>query len=120
MHAQQIAQRLVEDAANTQQVDPKVRTVCDRILLQIASAPSLQCFLNNFTVVPDGHNRVKIQLDFLKLPKEVIPDLERLISADWFKDHQLLKYTKDSHARTGLELTLDIKDLPGSAYDYAF
>ena len=64
--------------------------------------------------------KIKVQLDFMKLPKEVIPDLERLLSVDYFKNHRLLKYVKNGQARTGLEIEVSPKDLPGTAYDYAF
>lgn len=91
------------------------------MFLQIFSVPSLQAQLADTSVSkPDAEGNVKIQLDFMKLPQEVIPDLERLLSVDQFKNHRLLKYIKNGQARTGLELEVNPKDLPGSAYDYAY
>jgi len=103
------------------ELDPKLKALCDRMFLQIFSVPSLQTWLADASVVPSGDDgKIKIQLDFMKLPKEVIPDLERLLSVDYFKNHRLVKYVKNGQARTGLEIEVSPKDLPGSAYDYAF
>jgi len=102
--------------------DEKVSAVANRMALQINSVPSLQSFLANYAVV--GTNRsdgsVKIQMDFLKLPKEIIPELEKLLSVEFFKNHRLVKFVKDGQARTGLEIEVSPKDLPGTPYDYAF
>lgn len=103
------------------ELDPKLKALCDRMFLQIFSVPSLQTWLADASVLPSGDDgKIKIQLDFMKLPKEVIPDLERLLSVDYFKNHRLVKYVKNGQARTGLEIEVSPKDLPGSAYDYAF
>jgi len=103
-------------------VDSKVTTLANRMFLQIFSVPSLQAHLVNGVVIPTGaeDGTVKIQLDFLKLPKEVLPDLERLLSTDYFKNHRLVKFIKDGQARTGLEIEVTPKELPGDPYDYAF
>lgn len=100
----------------------KMSAVTNRIALQIFSVPSLQSFLADYAVVSTGRDdgSVKIQLDFLKLPKEIVPELEKLLSVDMFKDHKLVKYIKNGQARTGLEIEVTPKDLPGSPYDYAF
>jgi len=104
------------------EVDPKVTVLANRIFLQIFSVPSLQAYLADAAVLPTGKpdGTVKIQLDFLKLPKEVLPDLERLLSTDYFENHRLVKYIKDGQARTGLEIEVTPKELPGDPYDYAF
>lgn len=102
--------------------DEKVSAVANRMALQINSVPSLQSFLANYAVVASGKEdgSVKIQMDFLKLPKEIIPELEKLLSVDFFKHHRLVKFIKDGQARTGLEIEVSPKDLPGTPYDYAF
>lgn len=99
----------------------KIQTLANRIFLQIFSVPSLQACLADASVNPTGDpdGSVKIQLDFLKLPKEVLPDLERLLSVDFYKNHKLVKYVKNGQARTGLEIKVTPKELPGTAYDYA-
>lgn len=126
-----IADPLAEDIATTShapvgtkpvQIDPKVKVLSDRLALQVFSVPSLQAFLADYSVVPTGQpdGSVRIQLDFLKLPKEILPDLERLLSVAYFKNHRLVKYIKNGQARTGLEIEVTPKELPGTAYDYAF
>ncbi len=116
------AVQLLIEVAGTDKVDPKVQTLANRMLLQVFSVTPLQANLANFAVVPLGtpDGRTKIQLDFLKLPKEVIPELERLLSVNFFKDHRIVKYVKDGQARTGLEIEVTPKDMPGDRYDYAF
>lgn len=103
-------------------IDPKVSVLANRMFLQIFSVPSLRAYLADAAVVPLGKadGTVKIQLDFLKLPKEALPDLERLLSTSYFKDHRLVKYVKDGQARTGLEIEVTPKELPGDNYDYSY
>jgi len=100
----------------------KVAAVANRIALQVFSVPSLQSFLADYNVLSTGRSdgSVKIQMDFLKLPKEIVPELEKLLSVDDFKDHRLVKYIKNGQARTGLEIEVTPKDLPGTAYDYSY
>jgi hypothetical protein len=100
----------------------KLGAVANRIILQIFSVPSLQSFLADYAITSTGKGdgSIKVQLDFLKLPKEIIPELEKLLSVDMFKNHRLVKFIKNGQARTGLEIEVTPKELPGSAYDYAF
>lgn len=100
----------------------KLASVTNRLALQVFSVPSLQAFLSDFSVTSSDKEdgSIIVQFDFMKLPKEVIPELDKLLSVDQFKDHRLLKYIKNGEARTGLEITISPKDLPGSAYDYSF
>jgi hypothetical protein len=119
----QLAQFLIEDLPNkTAKVDKKIGVLATRMLLQIMSVSSLLAHLADFAIMstnsPDG--TVKIQLDFMRLPKEILPELEKLLSTDYFRDHRLLKYIKNGQARTGLEIEVRPKDLPGDHFDYAY
>lgn len=121
----QLAQCLIErlpQQLDKAGADEKMSAVANRIALQVFSVPSLQSFLADYAVVATGRDdgSVKIQLDFLKLPKEIIPELEKLLSVEQFKDHRLVKYIKNGQARTGLEIEVTPKDMPGSPYNYAF
>lgn len=122
MNEAQLAKMLIEDLPQkTAKVDKKIGVLATRMLLQILSVPSLMGHLADFAVVASGQEgKVKIQLDFLRLPKEILPELEKLLSVDYFKDHRLLKYVKNGQARTGLEIEVTPKDLPGQAYDYSY
>ena len=122
MNEAQAAKFLIEDLPRaTAKVDKKVGVLAIRMLLQIMSVPSLLSNLVDFAVMGNQEDRkVRLQLDFLKLPKEIIPELEKLLSVDYFKDHRLLRYVKNGQARTGLEIEVTPRDLPGDAYDYSF
>ena len=100
----------------------KVGAIANRLALQIFSVPSLQAQLKDFSVRKDesDSDAVEIQMDFFRLPKEVIPDLERLLSVHEFEDYNLLKYTVNGQAHTGVKLKIKPKKLPGDRYDYAF
>lgn len=121
MTRKQAVQFLIE-RVQTDKIDPKIGVLANRMFLQIFSVPSLQAAFSDASITPqnDSGGKVRIQLDFLKLPKEVMPDLERLISTDYFKDHRLVKYIKNGQARTGVEIEVTPKDLPGDPFDYAF
>ena len=119
----QAAKLLIEELPSQLQkagATEKVSAVANRMALQINSVPSLQSFLADYAVVAGEDGVIKIQMDFLKLPKEIIPELEKLLSVDQFKKHRLVKYIKNGQARTGLEIEVSPEDLPGTAYDYAF
>lgn len=110
------------DAGRDNALNKKVNVFLNRLLLRIYSVPSLMTYLADVMPVKDAEageeGAVNIQLDFLRLPDEIIPQLERLIAAPhklkWFK------YVKDGSARTGVEVPVAPDDLEGSAYDYAY
>ena len=115
---EQVPQELKDAGA-----DPKVSAVTNRMAMLVNTVPSLQSFLADFGVYKDKESKngaVKVQFDFLKLPKEIIPELEKLLSVDKFKSHVFSKYIKNGQARTGLEIIVDPTNLPGDAYQYAF
>jgi len=103
------------------EANEKVAAIANRLALLIFNVPSLQSFLIDSSIILGNEHVVKLQFDFLKLPKEVLGDIERLLCLNQFKDYRFLKYIKNGQARTGLEIEIDPqKDLPGTAYDYAF
>jgi hypothetical protein len=103
-------------------LNKKVSVFLNRLLLRIFSVPSLMTYLADVMPVKDPEadeeGAVRIQLDFLRLPDEIIPQLERLIASPqplkWFK------YVKDGSARTGVEVPVAPDDLEGADYDYSF
>jgi hypothetical protein len=102
-------------------LNKKISVYLNRLLLRIFSVPSLMTYLADVMPVTDPEGEegaVRIQLDFLRLPDEIIPQLERLIAAPgklkWFK------YVKDGSARTGVEVPVEPDDLQGADYDYSF
>lgn len=103
-------------------LNKKVSVFLNRLLLRIFSIPSLMTYLADVMPVKDPEadeeGAVRIQLDFLRLPDEIIPQLERLIASPhplkWFK------YVKDGSARTGVEVPIAPDDLEGADYDYSF
>lgn len=102
-------------------LNKKVQVYLNRLLLRIFSIPALMNFLVDVRPIADqekGDGAIKIQLDFMRLPEEIRPELERLLAAP--KDAKFLRYVKDGEARTGVEISITPKDLEGDAYDYAF
>lgn len=103
-------------------LNKKISVYLNRLLLRIFSVPALMTFLADVMPVKDSESdedgSVRIQLDFLRLPDEIIPQLERLIACPhklkWFK------YVKDGSARTGVEVPIAPDDLEGADYDYSF
>jgi ribosomal protein S8 len=123
MNNEQLAKVLLEDVPNkTEGVDDKIGVLATRILMQIQSVPSLLSYLTDFNLQTkdDDKNNVKIQLEFLHLPKEVIPELEKLLSVNFYKKYRLVSYFKKGQAMTGLEISVSASDLPGKKMDYAF
>lgn len=119
MTEKRLAEILVEGAS--QNVAKKVSVFLNRLLLRIFSVPALMNFLVDVRSVPDeenGDGAVKIQLDFMRLPEEIRPELKRLLAAP--RGEKFFKYVKDGEARTGVEISVGPDDLEGKAYDYAF
>jgi len=107
-------------AAAEANLDNKVVVLIDRMTLQIVSVPSLLTHWADLSTTSGDEGKVKIQFGFLKLPEEVLPQLKKLLSVDFFKDYRLVKYVKDGQAMTGLELTVHPDELPGEEFDYAY
>lgn len=113
------ARVLIEQGGNAK-VDPKIRVVMNRLMMQIGMTPSLQAYTVDAGIVPSEDGTVSIQFEFLRLPEEVLPQVEKLLSANFFKDFRWTRYIKNGQARMGLELKVQADSLPGNAYDYAY
>lgn len=125
MTAARAAQFLIEELPalfHKAGADEKITAIGNRIALQVNSVPSLQAFLSDFSVISTGKQdgSVKVQLDFYKLPKEIIPEMAKLLSLDQFTKHRIVKYVKNGQARTGVEIEISPKDIPGDPYDYSY
>lgn len=118
MTAEKQAKLLIEKTQGVG-VSQKVSTVATRMLLQIFSVPSLQAYMSDFGIVETPEGKVQFQFDFLRLPEEILPQLERLLSVDWFDSFLFKKYVKDGAAHTGLVVQFAPDNIPGDAYDYA-
>jgi len=100
------------------QLNPKISAFVDRLLLRIHSVPSLLSFLADAKAVADEENNaVKVQLNFLKLPDEFLPQLPKILAAP--VEPKFYKFIEDGQARMGVELTVTPEDFPGDTYDYA-
>src|SRR5712671_1822023 len=99
-------------------IDKKITVFLNRLLLRLHSVPSLMTYLADVTVFQDDEakdGQCKIQLDFLRLPEEVFPQLARLCAAP--RQPKLVRYVKNGSARTGVELDVRPDDFAGEDYD---
>lgn len=118
MTEDQVAKFLIEQ--DGQKLDKKVSVYLSRLMLRLFSVPSLMANLVDVGTVPDtekGDGAVKIQLDFMRLPAEIIPQLKRLVAAP--DEINLFKYVKNGAAHIGLEIPVKPDDFAGEKYDYA-
>ncbi len=102
-------------------IDKKITVFLNRLLLRLHSVPSLMTYLADVTVFQDDEakdGQCKIQLDFLRLPEEVFPQLARLCAAP--RQPKLVRYVKNGSARTGVELVVKPDDFAGEDYDYSY
>ena len=119
MNEATLAKVLIEQGGDPA-LNKKVAVFFNRLRLRIFSVPSLMGYLASVCALPDeeaGEGSVKIQLDFLRLPEEIMPQVQRLLAAPTKAD--LFRYIKDGQARVGIELKVNPKDLKGEDYEYA-
>ena len=111
-----IGKFLVEDA-HPDAIGEKVSVFISRMMLRLFNVTAFMAALAGTAVIPNDDGTVTVQLDFHRLPQEVMPTLMTTLSIPGkvvFK-----KYIKDGQARTGIEFKLSEKDLPGDPYDMA-
>jgi hypothetical protein len=110
-------------------INPKIAVYINRLMLRLFSVPSLITYLDDVGIIRGesegggkngeaGDEKVTIQLDFHRLPQEIIQQVTRLIAPPG--KMKLKQYTKKDSARLGFEFDLHPKDLGGDDYDYAF
>lgn len=119
MNEATLAKILIEQGGDPA-LNKKVAVFFNRLMLRIFEVPSLMGYLASVATVPDekkGDGAVKIQLDFLRLPEEVLSQVQRLLAAP--HKPEMYRYVKDGQARLGMELSVSPKDLKGEDYDYA-
>ncbi len=102
------------------QIDKKIAVYLNRLLLRIFSMPALMSFLADvalFKDEDDANDGCVVQLDFLRLPEEVYPQLLTLCGAP--RPPKMYRYTKSGSARTGVELDVRPTDFPGDEINYS-
>lgn len=118
MDEKQAASLLIEAGTG---LNKKVSVYLTRLLLRIFENPSLMSYLTDVATVPDeekGEGAAKIQLSFLRLPQEIMPQLDRLFAAP--KKAQMFRFVQDGVAHHGFEIKVQPEDFEGDAYTYAF
>ena len=113
-----IAKMLQEDAT-PEKVGKKTSTFISRLMMRLFSVPSLLQALADVGIAKSDENGdiTTLQLDFQKLPQEVIPMLINLIAAP--VKTSMYQYVKKGQARHGFSFDLDEEDLPGDEYEMA-
>lgn len=118
MTAREVARWLIE--SGDAKVDPKLKVLLNRMMLQVASAPSLQSYLVDAGLVPCEDGTALLQFDFLRLPEDVLPQVEMLLAVDQFRSYDWFRFVRNGQAHLALQLKISADDLPGKAYDYAY
>lgn len=118
MNEKQVARILVEDASPTK-IGKKPSVFVNRMIMRFFSTPAALSALSDVGIIPGEKTEspVTIQLDFQRLPEEVIPQIINLIASP--TKMKMSKYVKNGQARNGFEFQIGDKDLEGDDYDYA-
>lgn len=118
VNERQVARILVEDAS-PQKIGKKPSVFVNRMIMRFFSVPAALSALADVGIIPgEGEGSpVTIQLDFQRLPEEVIPQIINLIASP--TKMKMSKYVKNGQARNGFEFQIGEKDLQGDEFDYA-
>lgn len=103
MNAEQFAAYLVE----TEETDPLLKNFLDRLLLRIFDTPSLMSSLLDVNIASD-EDGFKVQLDFKKIPDEIVPSLRQVVGP---YNTRALAFQKDGVNHTGLEVNISREEL---------
>lgn len=96
----------------------RISVFVNRLLLRIFSVPALRAYLADIGAQVGEDGKTVVQLDFYRLPSEVIPQVIRLCAAP--RPPKVFHYVKNAAARTGIELQIQPDDFKGDDYAYAF
>ena len=118
MNERHAARIIVEDASPSR-IGNKPSVFVNRMIMRFFSVPAALAALSDIGIIPgkDEKSPVTIQLDFQRLPEEVIPQIITLIAAP--TKLKMSKYVKSGQARNGFEFQISDSDLKGDDYDYA-
>lgn len=111
--------KLLQEDATPDKVGSKTSTFISRMMMRLFSVPALLQALADVGVAKGKEKGqiTTVQLDFQKLPQEVIPILVNLIASP--TSTKMFKYVKKGQARNGFSFDLDEDDLPGDEYEMA-
>lgn len=110
---------IIVEEASPNKIGKKPSVFVNRMIMRFFSVPAVLAALSDIGIIPreDGKSAVTVQLDFQKLPDEVIPQIISLIAAP--TKMKMSRYIKNGQARLGFEFQIDDNDLGGEDYDYA-
>lgn len=122
MNARELSQILVEDTG-PHLLGPKASAFANRLLLRINSIPALQAALTDiasYLKQPETEEEtLVIELGFKRLPKEIMPEVLRLIAAPKSENVQVVHYVQNEAAHTGFIVSIKTSELAGNAFAYA-
>lgn len=101
MNIDKLAERLVDQ--DRTDFDPVVGQFYDRLLLRIFGSPNLMSALHDTTARRDSGSYV-IELDFRKLPNEVVPTVKQLIGDGKI---DVVEFTDTHGPHTAFKVTFD-------------
>lgn len=119
MTTDKLAERLLE--ADNSNESTKIDVLVTRMLLKIASVPAFLSSLCDYSLKSEsvnGKTEACIQFDFVKMPKEAMPQLSKLLSLDFFEDSKMFQFIKNGQAHVGIQINVSEDDLPGEEIDY--
>ena len=118
MTEKHVAQFLIEDASENR-LGKRAAVFVNRMMLRFFSAPPVLVNLTGINLLPHGDdsNALTVELEFHRLPDEVLPDVIKLISAP--SEITQLKYVSNGSARTGFTFELSEDVLSADEYELA-
>lgn len=118
MTAPQLAIALVE-ASETGMIPKKIGVFIDRLMLRLHAVQPMMSYCTgvNCTAAEGEKETVTVEVEFHRLPEEVLPQVLRLIAAP--NKVETYRYVKHGSARMAFKFKISEEDLKGDAFDYA-